>query len=90
MSLNFQLQLENELSKPSNDVVVHYDNEELDPLSPQQTFAIKEFKQYKINSLGISTDNFVAPNEGIQERKRSVHSLFGRDRVFERPNCRHP
>lgn len=74
------------MSKPSNHIVVHYDNECLDPLSPQQSFVLKEFKQYKIDSLNITTDNFIAPNEGIQEQQPSVHSLFGRDRVFEWPS----
>lgn len=74
------------MSKLSSPVVVHYDSSELDPLTPPQHFALKEFKQYKIDSLHITTDNFVAPNEGIQEREPSVHSLFGRDRVFERPS----
>ncbi|MEZ9492251.1 type II toxin-antitoxin system YafO family toxin [Vibrio splendidus] len=74
------------MSEPSNPVVVHYDTEELDPLSPEQTFVLKEFKKYKFDSLNITTDNFITPNEGIQEREPSVHSLFGRDRVFEKPS----
>ncbi|MGF1909170.1 hypothetical protein L4C38_07005 [Vibrio kasasachensis] len=74
------------MSKESSNIVVHYDSSELDPLSPQEIFVLKEFKQYKIDSLSISIDNFVAPNEGIQEVSPSVHSLFGRDRVFEHPS----
>lgn len=69
----------------SSNVHVHYDSQELDPLSDVHKFFLKEFKQYKIDSLSIATDNFVAPNEGIQETTPSCHSLFGRDRVFEYP-----
>ncbi|MBY8211381.1 type II toxin-antitoxin system YafO family toxin [Vibrio fluvialis] len=69
----------------SSNVHVHYDAEELDPLSPEHNFFLKEFKQYKIDSLSISTNNFVAPNEGIQETTPTCHNLFGRDRVFEHP-----
>ncbi|OBU13957.1 hypothetical protein AYY19_19550 [Photobacterium aquimaris] len=49
-------------------------------------FVIAEFKEYKTLSLSeVGADNFVAPNEGIQAVRSSVHNLFGRDRVFERP-----
>ncbi|RZV17356.1 hypothetical protein EOJ41_15215 [Vibrio alginolyticus] len=70
----------------SSNVYVHYDSEELDPLSPAEEFALKEFKQYKIDSISITSSNFVAPNEGIQETTPSCHELFGRDRVFEHPS----
>lgn len=65
-------------------VHVHFDDE-LSPLSPQEQFIIDEFKLYKSDSLSISLDNFVAPNEGIQAKEASIHSLFGRDRVFDFP-----
>ncbi|MDP2559731.1 type II toxin-antitoxin system YafO family toxin [Psychrobium sp. 1_MG-2023] len=60
-------------------------NEDLDPISKPHLFIIDEFKEYKQLSLSESTRNFVAPNEGIQAITPSAHSLFGRDRVFERP-----
>ncbi|MBE4578330.1 hypothetical protein BOO30_00135 [Vibrio navarrensis] len=69
----------------SSNVHVHYDSEELDPLPEVHKFFLKEFKQYKIDSLSITTNNFVTPNEGIQEQIPSCHSLFGRDKVFEYP-----
>ncbi|NOF88414.1 type II toxin-antitoxin system YafO family toxin [Vibrio cholerae] len=69
----------------SSNVHVHYDSQELDPLSDVHKFFLKEFKQYKIDSLSLTTNNFVAPNEGIQETTPSCHSLFGRDRVFDFP-----
>lgn len=74
------------MSDQSNPLVFVYLNEDLEELTQEQTFAVGEFKQYKAISLSASTNNFVAPNEGIQFQEPSCHSLFGRDRVFEHPS----
>lgn len=54
-------------------------------LNPERQSIIDEFKSYKTLSLSLTTNNFVAPNEGIQYKTVSCHSLFGRDRVFDFP-----
>ena len=64
------------------EVLVDY---ELEPINEEQQVIIDEFKEYKLRSLGVTTANFVAPNEGIQYTNPSIHIMFGRDRVFDFP-----
>jgi len=58
---------------------------ELKPLDEVSTFILSEFKQFKIDSFTHSDNNFITTNEGIQKTTPSIHSLFGRDNVFEHP-----
>ncbi|WP_325890990.1 hypothetical protein [Grimontia sp. NTOU-MAR1] len=60
-------------------------DEDLDPLTPFQQFVVDEFKHYKQLSLTENPNNFIAPNEGIQAKRPSIHNLYGRDRVFDYP-----
>ncbi|MFQ2510620.1 hypothetical protein [Aeromonas caviae] len=50
-----------------------------------QDDVVAEFCEYKRLSLTMSYDNFVAKNEGLQAKEPSIHSQFGRDRVFDHP-----
>jgi hypothetical protein len=50
-----------------------------------QDYVVSEFCEYKRLSLTLSYDNFVAKNEGLQMKELSIHSQFGRDRVFDYP-----
>ena len=58
---------------------------ELKPLNKESELIISEFKRFKIDSFNHSPDNFITTNEGIQKTQPSIHSLFGRDYVFEYP-----
>ncbi len=49
------------------------------------SFISDEFLEYKKLSITDSADNFITPNEQIQHQTESIHSLFGRDRVFDYP-----
>lgn len=73
-----------ELLKPTKDIVVTVDDE-LKPLIPEVSYIVKEFTSYKTQTLLESNDNFVTPNEYLQQQYPSSHNLFGRDRVFDYP-----
>ncbi|MGE6101072.1 type II toxin-antitoxin system YafO family toxin [Aeromonas salmonicida] len=52
-----------------------------------QDYVVAEFCEYKRLSLTMSYNNFVAKNEGLQAKEPSIHSQFGRDRVFDHPQA---
>ena len=52
-----------------------------------QDYVVAEFCEYKQLSLTMSYNNFVAKNEGLQAKEPSIHSQFGRDRVFDHPQA---
>ncbi|MCD9544184.1 hypothetical protein GLP24_04880 [Photobacterium carnosum] len=56
-------------------------------LSPPEQFIVEQFKLYKELSIQQNpNDNFAAPNEeSTQRQEPSLHSFFGRDRIFDFP-----
>lgn len=60
-------------------------DDDLHPLDEVSKFVISEFKKFKIDSFTHSCDNFITTNEGTQKNTPSIHSLFGRDNIFEQP-----
>lgn len=48
-------------------------------------FVSDEFLEYKKLTFTQSDNNFITPNENFQKNNQSLHSLFGRDRVFDYP-----
>jgi hypothetical protein len=67
-------------------VVVVQALEEPENITEAEDFIVREFKEYKQVSMALGEVNFATPNEQTTQLKTvSVHSLFGRDRIFDFP-----